>query len=252
MKNNMKTVVALLFVFLLGSCQQQNSEKAMNTEEDKTFYAVGLMLGGRFKDLALNDDEFQFLVQGLRDAVKGNKEKVELGAYQMKIQEMFSERVKKMAEQEQKKGEDFVDSYLKNNSSAKKTASGLVYELMEDGKGKAPKEDDVVEVHYHGTLISGEVFDSSRERGQTVKFPLNRVIKGWTEGLQLAKEGTKMKLVIPSHLAYGIHGAPPKIPGGATLIFEVELIKVNPEPEKKAETKAPQATEAKKTATKKG
>ncbi len=83
-----------------------------------------------------------------------------------------------------------------------------------------------MEVHYHGTLINGEVFDSSVERGQKVSFPLNRVIKGWTEGLQLIGEGGKVKLVIPSEMAYGEHGAPPKIPGGATLVFEVELFSI--------------------------
>ncbi len=98
-----------------------------------------------------------------------------------------------------------------------------------------PTATDTVEVHYHGTLTNGEVFDSSVDRGKTISFPLNRVIKGWTEGLQLLKEGGKIKLVIPPELAYGDAGAPPKIPGGSTLIFEVELFKVNPEPEKKEE-----------------
>src|SRR5690606_2851473 len=102
-----------------------------------------------------------------------------------------------------------------------------------EGTGKTPKETDKVEVHYHGTLTSGEVFDSSKDRGKTIEFPLNRVIKGWTEGLQLIKEGGQIRLVIPSELAYGEQGAPPKIPGGATLKFEVELFEVNPKEEAK-------------------
>ena len=91
-----------------------------------------------------------------------------------------------------------------------------------------PKATDTVKVHYHGTLINGTVFDSSVDRGKPVSFPLNRVIKGWTEGLQNVKTGGKVKLVIPSNLAYGDAGAPPKIPGGATLVFEVELIEIVP------------------------
>jgi FKBP-type peptidyl-prolyl cis-trans isomerase len=98
--------------------------------------------------------------------------------------------------------------------------------VIKEGTGKTPKATDTVEVHYHGTLTDGTVFDSSVQRGKTISFPLNRVIKGWTEGLQLMKEGGKAKFVIPANLAYGEAGAPPKIPGGATLVFEVELFKV--------------------------
>ena len=96
-----------------------------------------------------------------------------------------------------------------------------------------PKATDTVEVHYEGKLINGEIFDSSLQRGKPVTFPLNQVIKGWTEGVQKVKEGGKIKLVIPSDLAYGTNGAPPKIPGGATLVFEVELLKIVKAEEKK-------------------
>ena len=117
---------------------------------------------------------------------------------------------------------------MKANPKAKQTKSGLVYETIKEGTGKTPAASDTVEVHYHGTLTNGTVFDSSVKRNKKISFPLNRVIPGWTEGLQLVKEGGKIKLVIPSDLAYGNAGAPPSIPGGATLIFEVELFKVNP------------------------
>ena len=106
------------------------------------------------------------------------------------------------------------------------SATGLAYKVIKEGTGATPGGEDVVEVHYHGTLADGTVFDSSVERGKTISFPLNRVIKGWTEGLQTMKEGGKTKFVIPADLAYGEAGAPPKIPGGATLVFEVELFKV--------------------------
>ena len=145
---------------------------------------------------------------------------------------MFKTRMESVAKKQKESGEKYLADYLKKNPKAKKTESGLVYEVLKEGKGATPTATDTVEVHYHGTLTNGEVFDSSVDRGKTISFPLNRVIKGWTEGLQLVKEGGKVRLVIPSNLAYGENGAPPKIPGGATLVFEVELFKVNPEAEK--------------------
>ena len=132
---------------------------------------------------------------------------------------------------------------MAKHKDAKKTESGLVYNIIKPGNDKKPKPEDTVKVHYHGTLTNGEVFDSSVERGDKITFPLNRVIKGWTEGLQLIGEGGKVELIIPPELAYGETGAPPKIPGGATLKFEVELFEVNPSDDKgsdkKSEKKAP-------------
>lgn len=106
------------------------------------------------------------------------------------------------------------------------TASGLQYEVLRGGSGAQPQATDTVEVHYHGTFIDGSTFDSSYDRGQTIEFPLNRVIAGWTEGVQLMKEGAKYRLFVPYHLAYGEQGAGGVIPGYSTLIFDVELIKV--------------------------
>ena len=131
-----------------------------------------------------------------------------------------------VAKKQKESGEGYIKKYLKDNPTAKKLESGLVVHSLKEGTGKAPKATDTVEVHYHGTLTDGTVFDSSKQRGQPVTFPLNRVIKGWTEGVQKVKEGGKIKLVIPSELAYGDNGAPPKIPGGATLVFEVELLDI--------------------------
>jgi len=106
------------------------------------------------------------------------------------------------------------------------TASGLQYEVLEEGTGASPNATDTVEVHYEGTLTDGKKFDSSYDRGQTIEFPLNGVIPGWTEGVQLMKEGGKYRFTIPSDLAYGPRGIPGAIPGGATLVFVVELVKV--------------------------
>ncbi len=123
------------------------------------------------------------------------------------------------------KGEAFLAENRKKEGVVE-TASGLQYKIIRQGNGKQPTAENTVEVHYHGTLIDGTVFDSSVVRKKTIEFPLNQVIPGWTEGVQLMKEGAKYEFYIPSHLAYGDQGAGNLIKGGATLIFEVELFKV--------------------------
>ncbi|MDH5581308.1 MAG: FKBP-type peptidyl-prolyl cis-trans isomerase, partial [Bdellovibrionales bacterium] len=172
-----------------------------------------------------SDKEIQMLQAGLLDSVKGSKLKVEPADYQKKIQDTFQARINASNEKTKVAGVEFLEKFV--SEGATKTKSGLAYKIEKAGEGKSPKETDIVEVHYKGTLIDGTEFDSSYKRNKTVSFPLNRVIKGWTEGLQLIKEGGKMKMVIPSDLAYGDRGAPPNIPGGATLIFDVELFKVS-------------------------
>ncbi|MBF0314570.1 MAG: FKBP-type peptidyl-prolyl cis-trans isomerase [Oligoflexia bacterium] len=122
-------------------------------------------------------------------------------------------------------GSAYLESFVANEGGMK-SASGLAYKIIAEGSSKKPKASDTVEVHYRGTLINGNVFDSSYDRNQKISFPLNRVIKGWTEGLQLIGEGGKVMLVIPSDLGYGDHGMPPVIPAGATLVFEVELFNI--------------------------
>jgi len=234
-------LLALMLQFV--SCQSNQTPDSIKLENDtdKTFYTMGIMLGSNLQRLELNDKELNALYKGLYHASKGMKPEVEASAYQPKIQELFKERMSKVAESQKKEGEKFMEEF-KKQANAKTTASGLAYVAITEGTGATPGAEDMVEVHYHGTLTDGTVFDSSIERGKTVSFPLNRVIKGWTEGLQLMKEGSKYKFAIPADLAYGEAGAPPKIPGGATLVFEVELFKVS-----KAEAKP----EAKKAAPKK-
>ncbi len=234
----MKKSIILLSSLLLASACNQGKNPAdvkLSSEDDKTFYAMGFMLGSNLQRLSLNDKELAALQKGLVNSAKGAKPEIELQVYQPKIQTMFKARMEKVAKDEKSSGSKFIDDYLAKNKNAKKTESGLVYEILKEGEGKKPGAEDTVEVHYHGTLTSGEVFDSSVDRGKTISFPLNRVIKGWTEGLQLVKEGGKIKLVIPPELGYGDNGAPPKIPGGATLVFEVELFKIagKEEPKKK-------------------
>ena len=131
-----------------------------------------------------------------------------------------------MAESDLEKGEAFLKENAKKEG-VKTTASGLQYKVLKEGEGKSPKATDTVKVHYKGTLIDGTEFDSSYKRGEPIEFPLNGVIPGWTEGVQLMKEGAKYQFTIPSKLGYGVRGTPGgPIPSNATLIFEVELIQV--------------------------
>lgn len=138
---------------------------------------------------------------------------------------LISNTTTSMAQSDKEKGEAF----LKENASkegVKTLPSGLQYKHIKEGSGKSPKASDTVKVHYRGTLIDGTEFDSSYKRNEPIEFPLSGVIKGWTEGVQLMKEGGKIMLYIPSHLAYGERGAGGVIPPNATLVFEVELLKV--------------------------
>lgn len=241
MKKNAVRLIILSTVLslFLGGCKKEEAKYEIKTEEDKTFYALGAMLGRQLKGFSLTDNELKALKKGLGDVAQGRKTEVEkLVSYQKKVQEIFRERRKSNVAKIKKEGKGYLETFLKEEG-VKKTKSGLAYKILKAGKGNFPKSTDVVEVHYHGTLIDGTVFDSSVERKRKVSFPLNRVIKGWTEGLQLIKEGGKIKLVIPSELGYGEHGAPPKIPGGSTLVFEVELftIKNSGQGEKKSPNK---------------
>lgn len=235
----MKMIITLLLLSLVTiSCQEKTSSSVqLKSEDDKTFYAMGFMLGSNLQRLNLSDHELAALYKGVVASAKNEKAEVEMEIYQPKIQAMFKTRMETFSKKQKADGDQYIEDYLKKNPNAKKTESGLVYEILKEGEGASPKETDTVEVHYHGTLTNGEVFDSSVDRGKTISFPLNRVIKGWTEGLQLVKTGGKIRLVIPSELGYGDAGAPPKIPGGSTLVFEVELFKVNPEVEKTEEEK---------------
>lgn len=221
-------VILVLATMALVSCQSKNY--TAQTEDEKSFYALGVMLASRFANLSMTESEINSLTQGIRDGVTNTKPQVDPAVYQAKLQTLFKDRMELSSNKTKAEGKAAIDKFVKEEG-AKMTDSGLAYKIIKDGTGKNPKADDMVEVHYHGTLIDGTVFDSSVERGKTVTFPLNRVIKGWTEGLQLVKEGGKIKLMIPSDLAYGNAGAPPKIPAGATLIFDVDLVAIKAAPE---------------------
>jgi len=208
----------------------------MPFEDDKMpFYALGVNLakqvGGQtgFKSM-LNDEELDLVLQGFGETLRGSaiqEGSAVLEAYGSKLNEIITERSSNIIEAVKQEGVDFIDNFVDCNEEAVKTDSGLVYYSMTEGTGAQPTTTNTVEVHYHGTLIDGTVFDSSVDRGQTISFPLGGVIKGWQEGLAMMKEGGKATLVIPYDLAYGDAGSGDTIPPGATLKFEVELFKVS-------------------------
>ena len=197
----------------------------LKTEEEKTFYALGLWVSEKIAPFSLSEKELALVESGMADGVLKHEKKVDLNTYGQKLNELASARMKAGAEANKKAAQPFLDKAAAEKG-AKKTASGLVYTELKAGSGDAPTASDTVKVHYTGTLTDGTVFDSSVQRGQPATFPLNRVIKCWTEGLQMMKVGGKAKLVCPSEIAYGDQGQPPKIGPGVPLVFEVELLEI--------------------------
>src|SRR5438067_675275 len=227
-----KNVVRCLTLpFCLGSmiaCAQSpgpgsSAPVKLETDDQKTLYALGLLLGRNIKPFALKPEELAIVKAGLTDAVTDTKPQVEIDTYGPKVNELAQKRAASGADEAKKKGEEFADSVAKQKD-ATKTASGVVIRTITPGAGASPTADDVVKVHYEGKLIDGTVFDSSIKRGQPVEFPLNGVVPCWTEAVQKMKKGEKAQIVCPSAAAYGDRGSPPNIPPGASLSFEVELI----------------------------
>jgi FKBP-type peptidyl-prolyl cis-trans isomerase FkpA len=211
-------------VLLLASVAPALGQE-LKSDEDKAFYALGHALAERLAPFALSAAELEIVKAGLADGVLGRERKVDPRASMEKIQQIRTARAAVVAAAEKKAGDAFL-AKAAAAPGARKTASGLVISTLTPGTGPSPKATDKVKVHYHGTLTDGSVFDSSVQRGQPATFPLNGVIKCWTEGVQQMKVGGKSRLVCPSELAYGERGAPPRIRPGATLIFEVELLEI--------------------------
>jgi len=195
------------------------------TEEQKTFYALGLMMSQSLSQFALSEAELEMVKAGLTDGVLKRQAKVELKQIMPKVKQLAESRAAVAAEAEKKAGAAYLVKAA-GEKGATKTDSGLVITTIKPGKGNSPKKTDKVKVHYHGTLIDGTVFDSSVQRGEPATFGLDGVIPCWTEGVQKMKVGQKARLVCPAQLAYGDRGAPPTIKPGATLVFEVELLDI--------------------------
>jgi FKBP-type peptidyl-prolyl cis-trans isomerase FkpA len=196
-------------------------------DTDKTFYALGAEIGKSVKIFNLSDAELKLVILGLTEQV-GGKANPEFTSFAAKIRDLVEERRKAQGAEEAKKGEAFLAEEAAK-PGVTKTESGLVLTQLVEGTGANPKATDKVKVHYRGTLINGEEFDSSYKRGEPAEFPLNRVIPCWTEGVQLIKVGGKARLVCPSKIAYGERGTP-GIPSNSTLIFEVELLDIVADP----------------------
>ena len=214
----MRKIIVTLFIVLLAIPAFAASDPS--TDEQKALYAVGVHIAKQLDFFNFTADEFEFVQQGISDKVNGKKILADPEAYKQQISELAQARIKIAADKEKTKSKAFLENAAKEKG-AQKTDSGLIYIPITAGTGKQPKNTDVVKVHYAGTLIDGKEFDSSIKRGQPIEFPLNQVIKCWSEGVSRMKVGGKAKLVCPSNIAYGDEGRPPIIPGGATLIFEV-------------------------------
>ncbi|MDP2189493.1 MAG: FKBP-type peptidyl-prolyl cis-trans isomerase [Sphingobacteriaceae bacterium] len=199
---------------------------ALKTEIDSVSYSLGVNIGNNLKGQGFGDINIAAMMKAMED-VMGDK-KLSIGEEEANgiIQNYFASMMEKKAKEGRKAGEAFLAENAKK-AGVTTTASGLQYEVLKMGEGPKPVATDKVTVHYHGTLTDGKVFDSSVDRGEPATFPLNGVITGWTEALQLMPVGSKFRIYLPSDLAYGERGAGQLIGPHATLIFEVELLSID-------------------------
>ncbi len=225
MKKNL-IAIAVLATATLASCGKKNSSNVkLNNANDSLSYAIGLDLGQSFGENQLDKLDLQLMMKGIQDQLD-SMPAFETEEARQFIQEEMQRRAQIKAEADKSVGQKFLDEN-KMKEGVQVTASGLQYKVIQEGTGAKPNAVDTVEVHYHGTLTDGTVFDSSVDRGETVEFPLNQVIPGWTEGLQLMTVGSKYIFYVPENLAYGSR-AMGKIKPYSTLIFEVELKGIKP------------------------
>jgi FKBP-type peptidyl-prolyl cis-trans isomerase FkpA len=208
--------------------------QTLTTDKDKVSYAIGMNMGASLKQIPDLGKEIDLnvLMKGLTAAANGAATSLTqeqagqtLQAFSTKMNEKAQAAAKVEGDKNVAEGAKFMAAN-KTKPGIKTTASGIQYQVMTEGKGVMPKATDTVKVHYRGMLLNGKEFDSSYKRNEPTEFPLNGVIAGWTEGLQLMKAGSKYKFWIPGSLAYGERGSPPNIGANATLVFEVELIEV--------------------------
>lgn len=219
-----RTMIRLLALVL--ALPLAASAADLKTEDQKSLYAIGYVVGSRnLGPLALKPEELKIVQQGLADGAGGKKEAIPVEAQMEAVNKFAQARSTAAADKEKVAGRTFLEKAAKE-PGAQKLPSGVIYKVLTPGNGPSPAATDKVKVNYEGKLTNGTVFDSSYKRGQPAEFGLNQVIKCWTEGVQKMKVGEKARLVCPSDVAYGDHGHPPTIPGGATLVFDVELLSI--------------------------
>ncbi len=192
---------------------------------EKISYALGLGIGQQLKSMNIENFDIKEFSRSIEDVMAGRDTDMTAREAQVMLSEYFQKKEKQQAEENIAKGKAYLEENGKRESVIT-TKSGLQYEVLTEGTGKSPKATDKVRCHYEGRLTDGSVFDSSYQRGEPADFGLNQVIAGWTEGVQLMKEGAKYRFHIPYLLGYGERGAGASIPPYATLVFDVELIKV--------------------------
>jgi FKBP-type peptidyl-prolyl cis-trans isomerase FklB len=232
-------LVLIACIALVASTVFAQDKLELKTQKDKQSYAIGANMGKGLKKSAVDVDP-EILTRALKDSLVNGKSQMTdeeisaaITALQKDMQAKQQDQMKAAGEKNKTEGEAYLKAN-KKKKGVKTLESGLQYIVMTEGKGKSPKATDTVTVNYKGTLIDGTEFDSSYKRGQPATFPVNGVIKGWTEALQLMKEGAKWQLVIPAGLAYGERGAAGgSIGPNAVLIFEVELISIKAEKSEK-------------------
>ncbi|MDA8131452.1 MAG: FKBP-type peptidyl-prolyl cis-trans isomerase [Elusimicrobia bacterium] len=243
-----KTLLAVTACFIAASAMAADM-----TEDQKTLYFLGQAVSSKLTQFEFTPEESKYIVQGFTDSLGGGKEKMD-SSYGVKLNAFLAKKQEAITARKKEEAKPFLEKMAKEKG-AQKLPSGVIIIPVKEGTGAYPKADDMVKVHYHGTFPDGKVFDSSVERGTPAEFPLSGVIPCWTEGVQKIKVGGKAKLVCPSDTAYGDQGAGGTIPGGATLVFDVELLDIlkenpmaalsSPAPEKRTEKKA-EKKEAKK------
>ena len=217
-------VVACALTGLIAAGTACAADPEMKTDDDKTLYALGLVISNQLASFKLTPAELELVKAGLTDGTLKKKALVELETFGPKIKPLAEGRLAASAVEEKKKGKAFLET-IAAKPKIKKTASGLLMETIAEGTGKSPEPTDKVKVNYKGTLIDGKPFDSSEKHGGPSTFALTQVMKCWTEALGLMKPGGKAKLYCPSEIAYGDRPNG-EIPAGATLVFEVELLEI--------------------------
>ena len=216
--------MALMLAVAMPCKCQKKVKIELKTLEDSAAYAIGMQFGQALVQGNLTNINLELVKQGLTDEIEG-KSALDHSQYENALEAFFTKKQKEENKEKIEEGEKFLAQNAKRKE-VKTTASGLQYEVITEGTGDRPAATNTVKVHYKGTTIAGKVFDSSYDRGTPAEFPLNRVIAGWTEGLQLMSVGSKYKFYIPYNLAYGERGAGQDIKPFETLIFEVELLEI--------------------------